>query len=258
MGSYKDLIKFIDGGTPSSIIAIVLANTNHMNKGEIIMKNTKFKMMAIALCLTVGFAFAGCNASATETTKEETTTTTTEATTTTTTEETTTEEEDELYGEEVTDVSEDFSMPEMPSPEDFENETVSELAQECIDNEIGIYNITEDMLDYEITEGEYLEGFMGMGGEIHASTSTEDDEASAEDTDFVMIQCYAFSSYDAAVEYYGQYEEAFAEEGLEVETEETDEGLTMSGEVTENGATESVNGFISNDGVFYLEVHVAG
>lgn len=223
------------------------------------MKNTKFKMMAIALCLTVGFAFAGCNASATETTKEETTTTTTEATTTTT-EETTTEEETDVYGDEDPDMSADadFAMPEMPSPEDFENETVSELAQECIDNEIGIYNITEDMLDYEITEGEYLEGFMGMGGEIHASASTEDDTASAEGTDFVMIQCYAFSSYDAALEYFGQYDEAFAEEGLEIETEETDEGLTMSGEVTENGGTESINGFISNDGVFYLEIHVAG
>ena len=223
------------------------------------MKNTKFKMMAIALCLTVGFAFAGCNASATETTKEETTTTTTEATTTTT-EETTTEEETDVYGDEDPDMSADadFAMPEMPSPEDFENETVSEIAQECIDNEIGIYNITEDMLDYEITEGEYLEGFMGMGGEIHASASTEDDTASGEGTDFVMIQCYAFSSYDAALEYFGQYDEAFAEEGLEIETEETDEGLTMSGEVTENGGTESINGFISNDGVFYLEIHVAG
>jgi hypothetical protein len=73
-----------------------------------------------------------------------------------------------------------------------------------------------------------------------------------------MIQCYAFSSYDAALEYFGQYDEAFAEEGLEVETEETDEGLTISGEVTENGGTETIEGFVSNDGVFYLEIHVAG
>ena len=34
------------------------------------MKNTKLKMMAVALCLTVGLAFAGCSSETSETTKE--------------------------------------------------------------------------------------------------------------------------------------------------------------------------------------------
>ena len=45
------------------------------------MKNTKFKMMAIALCLATGLAFTGCDSA--KETEAETTTTTTEATTTT-------------------------------------------------------------------------------------------------------------------------------------------------------------------------------
>ena len=222
------------------------------------MKNTKFKMMAIALCLTVGFAFAGCNA-ATETTKEETTTTTTEATTTTTTEEETTTTEEET---EVSEGEDDmgFEMPDSASAEDFEVEGVAAAAQECIDAGMEIYAIPVDQLDAEVDEDTYIEGFMAVGGSMSVHVDTEADESSADADGFTMVQCAAFTTYEDALAYANtMLDSAAAEDGMEIETEETDDGLTFSGEVEyeDMEGSMSIDGYVTPEGVFYFEAVIS-
>ena len=222
------------------------------------MKNTKFKMMAIALCLATGFAFAGCNATAEETTKEETTTTTTEATTTTTTEETTTGEETE----ETEDEDTYYGMPDSATAEDFEVEAVAQLAQDCIDREIAIYPVNAEEFDDTVDPETFIEGFSGMGGSLHVTTDTEEEGASSEGTDFVMVQCAAFTSYEDAVAYADSLieyaSENVDEENIEIQTEETEEGYTFTMSLVEEGVqgTEDIEGYVTTDGVLYYELTI--
>ena len=222
------------------------------------MKNTKFKMMAIALCLTVGFAFAGCNAATEETTKEETTTTTTEATTTTTEEETTTTEEETEISEDDEDMG--FEMPDSASAEDFEVEGVAECAQSCIDREMAVYALTADQLDAEVDTESFIEGFTALGGSLSVSVDTEADESSAEADGFTMAQCAAFASYEDAVEYANTMLASAAEEdGVEIETEETEDGLTFSGavEYEDMEGSMTIDGYVTPEGVFYFEAVIS-
>lgn len=220
------------------------------------MKNTKFKMMAIALCLAVGFAFAGCNATAEETTKEETTTTTTEATTTTT-EETTTEEETEA---DIDDDDMGFEMPDTATADDFEVEEIAQIAQECIDNGMELYAIDADQLDVEVDPDTFIEGFTGMGGSLSVSVDTEEDESSAESNGFSMVQCAAFTSYEDAKAYADELLAGAAEEdGVEMETEETEDGFTFNLTIEVEGmdGSETIEGYVTPDGVFFFEACIA-
>ena len=221
------------------------------------MKNTKFKMMAIAICLTVGLAFAGCNA-ATETTKEETTTTTTEATTTTTEEETTTTEEETEVSLDEDDMG--FEMPDSAAAEDFEVEGVAAAAQECLDAGMELYAIPADQLDAEVDEDTYIEGFMAMGGSMSVHVDTEADESSADADGFTMVQCAAFTTYEDALAYANTMLDSAAEEdGIEFEKEEKDEGLTFSGEVEyeDMEGSMSIDGYVTPEGVFYFEAVIS-
>ena len=222
------------------------------------MKNTKFKLMAAVLCLTVGFAFAGCNAATEETTKEETTTTTTEATTTTTEEETTTTEEETEVSLDEDDMG--FEMPDTAAAEDFEVEGVAAAAQECLDAGMELYAIPADQLDAEVDEDTYIEGFMGMGGSMSVHVDTEADESSADADGFTMVQCAAFTTYEDALAYANTMLDSAAEEdGIEFEKEETDDGLTFSGEVEyeDMEGSMTVDGYVTPEGVFYFEAVIS-
>ena len=223
------------------------------------MKNTKLKMMAVALCLTVGLAFAGCSAETSETTKEkEETTTTTSEETTTTEEETTTTTEEETEADE-TMSSEDIQAQIDEIVSSFENETVQAYALDCCNREIGIFPVTPDMLSSgELNPDDFVEGFVGMGGDLSVSAEVDEEgnaESDATGTNFTVVECCAFTSYDVALSYVDQIiPQLTGESDVELETEETDAGYTFSGEIEENGEVATIDGIVTPDGVLYLEV----
>ena len=221
------------------------------------MKNMKFKLMAAVLCLTVGFAFAGCNATeATDTTKAETTTTTTSEETTTTEEESTTSEE-ETYGNESESESADdteFQMPEEASAEDFENEEVAAFAQDCLDRDIAVYAVDAEEFDMTIDPATYIEGFSGMGGNMDFGSEGED----SEDINYVLVQCAAFTSYEEALAYVEEMMELTSDDEIMFDTEETEDGFTFSTEINDETGSETIEGSVSPDGVFYVEVIISG
>ena len=162
-----------------------------------------------------------------------------------------TEDEDTYYG-----------MPDSATAEDFEVEAVAQLAQDCIDREIAIYPVNAEEFDDTVDPETFIEGFSGMGGSLHVTTDTEEEGASSEGTDFVMVQCAAFTSYEDAVAYADSLieyaSENVDEENIEIQTEETEEGYTFTMSLVEEGVqgTEDIEGYVTTDGVLYYELTI--
>lgn len=222
------------------------------------MKNMKFKLMAAILCLAVGSAFTGCNASSVDNTDGASTTTSATTTTeaTTTEEETTTTEEETEADESETEEDSTFQYPEVSSADDFENEEVAAFAQDCLDRDIAVYAVDAEQFDITVDPDTYVEGFSGMGGNMDLESSDEDSDS--EEVNYVLVQCAQFTSYEDALVYVEEMMEMTSDDEIMFETEETEDGFTFFTEINDETGSETIEGSISPDGVFYVEVIISG
>ena len=217
------------------------------------MKSIKFRSMAAMLCLIAETAFAGCNAADAETVSEETTTAVTGSSTVTEAETTSSEEETEAY-ESYADDDAAFRMPDAADAEDFENDEVAVFAQDCTDRDITIYAVDAETFDPNIDPDIYLEGFTGVGGSLDFNSDAE----ASDDADYVLVQCAAFASYDDAVAYADGMIELTSDDEIVFDTEETEDGYIFSVEIDDQAGTETIEGSVSPDGVFLVEVIFSG